>query len=588
MRRKFFIKNLSFFLILLLMPLVVMGIFSVRITKTYIWNDLNRDNDILVNQIKENLELVIEELEPLKLSYGIDGGSAYYTKKLLNSEQLGYIDINSLNVIRNNLSALTYARDYIYSIYIYFYNEGGYFLTDNGKEKLDSCSDPKWYDSYMSNKDTKEQWSERRVISMPGGAPQEVVSIYNILGTKNGVIVFNILPRYLEKVMKTGFENSDQYLLITNEDNEILFGNKELLNNDTELEDFRRNLNTPSLQTFEYSFSNQDNGIFIVQKNISSSYGWKYVLFSRKSVVYKPYYSLIIILAFIMGMTFFIGILISLYLAKKSTKQVYNIIDIIQAAEKNLPLPLMNPSITSTYGYIIQNIVKTFINQSYLKTQLEVRKYKLKSAQLIALQAQINPHFIFNTLETINWKVYQLTQSSNQANDMIEHLSDLLQYTLGSPESDVRLREEIEYLESYVYIQKIRYKDKFDLLWDYQQDEFDVKVPRLILQPLVENAIYHGIKPKQTKGLIKIKIQKKENNIQIRVIDNGLGMTAAKLEQVRKRLKADNSFESKNIGLSNINTRLLLKYQRGLYICSKRGWGTVIKLMIPIGGANDV
>lgn len=584
MRKKFFLKNLGLFLILLFIPTVILGGLSILITKQYIKDDLYTDNYLLLNQIKKNMELIIEELEPLKLAYGINGQTTYYSKKLLNSQSLEYIDINSLKIINNSLSSLSNAREYIHSIYIYFKNKDNYFLTGNTKEKIGMYFDSGWYESYLQNRETRRQWSERRLIALPGGNHQEVVSIYNLLGTTDSVIVFNIVPQYIDKLLQSGIDDAGQKLLIINEDKEILFGDSSFLRHEDKNLLFGKLDNRPE-KLFEIQFTADK---FIGHKVISDKNGWKYLLFSPKSQVFKVYYNLLNLIMIMLVGSVLVGIVLSVYFTRQSTKQVYKIIDIIQAAENNQPLPSVTPQATSTYGYIVQNILKTFINQSFLKAQLEARKYKLRSAQLMALQTQINPHFLFNTLETINWKVYQFTKKPNEVNEMLEYLSELLRYSLESPEEEVTLREEIENTKRYVYLQKIRYKEKFAVIWDYRESVLEVKVPKLILQPLIENAIYHGIKSSPDKGLIKIRVRTLANEIKISVIDNGAGMAKEKLHLLRDKLNSEDVFDSKHIGLTNINTRLRLKYGKKLSIRSKKHWGTAVGLSLPVEGEKHV
>lgn len=218
--------------------------------------------------------------------------------------------------------------------------------------------------------------------------------------------------------------------------------------------------------------------------------------------------------------------------------------------------------------------------------QLSERKFRLKTMQLLALQSQINPHFLYNTLETINWKILSLTKKPSQANQMVENLSDILKYCLDDPLKTVTLDDEIKNTISYVEIQRVRYRDKFDVLWEYNEDETSIKVIKLILQPIIENCIYHGIKEKDGKSLIKIKIFKIQCQLKISVIDNGLGICDENLKIIRQNLEQKDDFNNdftSHIGLYNINKRLKLNYgeEYGVIIRSRQGVGTVVQLRIP-------
>jgi len=582
MRRRFFFQNLRLFLIILFIPAVILGSISIGIVENYIRKNSTADNNILLGQIKENVELIIGELEPLKLSYGIDGQTTYYSKKLLESKTLDYSEINSLKIIINNLSSLSNAREYIHSIYLYFENNHNNFITNSGKEEIGIFTDTEWFQSYLNNKDNKKEWSERRIIPSPVGK-QEIVSIYNLLDTKNSVIVFNLRPQYIDRIIQNRLKSNGQNLIIINEKNEILFGDNNFLSSE-ELSFLIYKIKKEGKNSFEMTVSDTK---YIINADTSGKNGWVFVLFSSKFQVFRLYYYLLSLIVFALIFLIAVGVIVSVYFTRKNTNQVYKIIDIIQAAENNSTLPEIEPKNGTTYDFIIQNILKSFINQSYLKMQLETRKYKLKTAQLTALQAQINPHFLFNTLETINWMVYQMNNKASIVNDMIENLSSLLRYSLASTEQPVTLQDEIDSIKNYIYIQKIRYDNKFDIIWEYDDNILNVKLPRLILQPLLENAISHGLKPKGGAGLIKIKIRKKQNELVISIIDNGAGMTKDKLQKLLKSLE-DDDFQEDHIGIKNVNTRLKLYYNRQLKIWSKEGLGTIVNMYIPERSAEIV
>ena len=203
--------------------------------------------------------------------------------------------------------------------------------------------------------------------------------------------------------------------------------------------------------------------------------------------------------------------------------------------------------------------------------------------ELKNLQAQINPHLLYNTLQTIFWKTVGLTGSSNEASKMIEYLSDILYYVLSIPGHIVFLKQELKYTDSYLNIQKIRYSGKFEVIWNYDEALISCKVVKLLFQPILENSILHGIEPgEKEKYLIKISIWEKDNNLHVRITDNAVGIDRDNLEKLREKIKNDDH-AAKHIGLSNVAKRLLLLYgkQAGFTIQSKKGHGTSIHLYFP-------
>ena len=211
-------------------------------------------------------------------------------------------------------------------------------------------------------------------------------------------------------------------------------------------------------------------------------------------------------------------------------------------------------------------------------TKLEESSIK---AQYTALQNQLNPHFLFNTLQTIQLEVNQVEGKNGKIATTIEELSDILKYALGNSNEKVSFAREIQYLKKYVNIQKLRFGDKFILYYEVDEELMDFQVFRLLLQPIVENSILHGVRYRE-KGYIKVKIHYShtEPKVVISVIDSGIGMTKEELQMQRQNMK---DYNPNHVGLANVNCRLKLYYgeEAQLHIYSKKDMGTVIRFCLP-------
>jgi two-component system sensor histidine kinase YesM len=211
----------------------------------------------------------------------------------------------------------------------------------------------------------------------------------------------------------------------------------------------------------------------------------------------------------------------------------------------------------------------------------------LKKAEFRALQAQINPHFLYNTLDTIVWMAE--AKQNDQVIEIVSALSRFFRISLSRGKDWITVEEEIERTRSYLTIQKIRYRDIPDYTIEVDESVLNGTTIKLILQPLVENALYHGIKNKRGGGTINVRANKKDDvTIQFEVEDNGIGMTGYKLEKIQANLNgnADNiNLEAENgFGLENVNQRVKLYYGKeyGLSIDSQCNEGTRITLIIPM------
>jgi two-component system sensor histidine kinase YesM len=225
-----------------------------------------------------------------------------------------------------------------------------------------------------------------------------------------------------------------------------------------------------------------------------------------------------------------------------------------------------------------------FINNENLKNELAEKQHLKTKTELTALQLQINPHFLFNSLQLLDNQAYSLTNQYTELNSTIQKLSSILKYALGSPQEAVTLREDLEHIHSYADINYKRYPDMFILYFDYEEEVLNNFVFRLLLQPLIENSLYHGIRPlnHSRNGLIKLKIYSRDGYLHFYLIDNGVGIEKDRLMKLRLMLDQID-LSTNHIGLSNTNSRLVLYFgeESKIRIMSRLGVGTIIHFKIP-------
>ena len=215
--------------------------------------------------------------------------------------------------------------------------------------------------------------------------------------------------------------------------------------------------------------------------------------------------------------------------------------------------------------------------------QIKEDERKMRNAELRLLQEQINPHFLYNTLDTIVWLIEG--GSYEQAEDVVMSLSDFFKLALSGGREYITIREEELHIRSYLQIQQVRYRDLLSYEICIDPAVYHYRILKLTLQPLVENAIYHGIKPKRAKGLIRISGAMTEDHlILLSVEDDGVGMSPEELEALRREILLPSSDEnSRGFGMANVSERIRLNFGReyGLEIDSVQGEGTRVSLKIP-------
>jgi two-component system sensor histidine kinase YesM len=212
-----------------------------------------------------------------------------------------------------------------------------------------------------------------------------------------------------------------------------------------------------------------------------------------------------------------------------------------------------------------------------------IEQQNKRTAELKVLQEQIKPHFLYNTLDTINWMAREY--EAEDIVKVVDALTSMYRIGLSHGKDYVTLEEEIKYVTNYLYIQKIRYGSKlnYEIIEDKNIQEYEV--PKLILQPLIENAIYHGIKTKRGEGHLFIRTKELESNfMELSVEDDGSGMAPEKVDELNRMLNEPIKIEeNQSFGLFYIKERLRIRYGNRFFVqvVSSRETGTIVTIRIP-------
>jgi len=229
-------------------------------------------------------------------------------------------------------------------------------------------------------------------------------------------------------------------------------------------------------------------------------------------------------------------------------------------------------SLTKSFNVMTQRIHELMAQN--IREQEAKRKSELK-----ALQSQINPHFLYNTLDSIIWMAEG--KKNEEVVLMTASLARLLRQSISNEDELVSIGQEIEYARGYLTIQKMRYKDKLEFWIEVEPSILNIRLIKLVLQPVIENAIYHGLKYKESRGLLLVKGFMKNGNAVLQVIDDGVGMDQETLDHIYERHKVD--YHSNGVGIYNVQKRLQLYYgnEYGIVYESKPGEGTTATITIP-------
>lgn len=234
------------------------------------------------------------------------------------------------------------------------------------------------------------------------------------------------------------------------------------------------------------------------------------------------------------------------------------------------------------YNSMVLRMRDLFEKIRYEQKQKEEIRYRF-------LQSQINPHFIFNTLNNIKWVAYM--SQADKVGEMLSALGLLMEASIGKGEDIIILSEEVRYIDNYIYLQKLRYGDRIDIKYYIPGEILSCSVLKLMLQPLIENSIFHGFGNLKRKGLIKVNARREDHDLILIVSDNGNGMDSQKLDEVRKTLEQSEYVKpTQKVGLYNVHQRIRLEFgnRYGLEIESILKSGTRVEIRLPYRNIQDI
>ena len=291
------------------------------------------------------------------------------------------------------------------------------------------------------------------------------------------------------------------------------------------------------------------------------------------------YYSLIIA-----GITVLVALIVSVFFTAGIARPVIELRSLMKEAEEGNLAVRFEGRQEDEIGYLGKSF-NTMIEEVQKLIDMVYREQQSKrEAELKTLQEQIKPHFLYNTLDTIQWMAQE--HGAQDIVKLVGALTSLFRIGLSRGKEMIRLADEMEHVRSYLIIQKARYEDKFDFTLSTDEETLSCMVLKVTLQPLVENAIYHGIKERRGHGSIRVEALRRDGMLILRVNDDGVGMTPAKLEEVRGLLTTDHPLGEglAGYGVHNVHERIQLSFgtRYGLRFDSAPDRGTTVEILHPL------
>lgn len=562
-----FFQNMKLIFLLMIVPLIGTGFLAYFTYGNMQKNNIHSYGKTVTTEAYDDLQDLLTSAQAELVYIGFNSNVELYMYDTEEIRQFNY----QIASIQDLIRLPTLSKDYIKNIYIYSYNSGKIVSRDT-LEDYEQSSQKSCLDLYLESNKTGSALMLTTDSSTGNNTPQLTLFQPVRYGNRiSGVAWMNLDLDELDSIFDFSKEN---FLFFTN-GTQILWSNqsewiglsredisgvKDLKNQSTILH------NKQILTTMQ---SDKMPLEVITCLNLNG--------YTDQLSAIRNFMILFLVLLLICML------ILSVYI---SIRLFHPIDAIMKEIQKNQSILMGEGELfqeQNELGYILHSIQKTATLKKDVDQELVDRVRLLKKAQAIALQSQINPHFLNNTLDTINWISIGLLGGKNQISEMTTALSRMLRMTLENTDSIVPLSLEIEHCNYYIQIQNIRYDGKYEIQWAIPEALYQYKTIRIILQPVVENAIYHGVKYLSTNGLITVSGSAKNSLIELVVTDNGLGMTPTELADLREQLNTESIRESRHIGLANVNQRIRLYFgdEYGVFIESQEGIGTRVFIRFP-------
>lgn len=413
----------------------------------------------------------------------------------------------------------------------------------------------------------------RWVISM-----SRAVEITNGGSTEQAVLLIDMVYQGLDSVLDEVSLGNGGYIYLMDSMGEIIWHPKFELIASGRVKENNLIATTYSDGSIEEEFNNTARTVVI--KTVGYT-GWKLVGVIKGTGISLNTIKTRLFIVFVIFLIIFIVVLINSYISFRVTDPIRE----LEKSVKKLEEGNLDADIYMGGSYEIQHLGKSVQDMKYrikgLMQDIVTEHEEKRKSEFDSLQAQINPHFLYNTLDIIVWQIENEKQS--EAVHTVTALARFFRLSLGKGRNIVTVKAEIEHVKNYLMIQHMRFKNKFDYEFEIAEDVLELSSLKLMLQPMVENAIYHGMEFMDGDGLIKIKAWREADELYLSVTDNGLGMTEDKVSLVLAGKSNSGNGRGSGIGVKNVNERIKLYFgdKYGLKIDSEPDVGTTIIIHLP-------
>lgn len=558
-------------LTVIILPVLVMTINSYRSTEELLEHNYRNLLMDLSKQTNIRIDEFLKEIEKISL-LASNGLSSTLSATLEGSypiqDYLRFGGVQYQNAAYNNLMNYIMMKDRVFSIYLYNLNGGAdLFVSPNQPIDYDyKVANEQWFKKFMHTKDRTITLTTRIDEQLKNNilAVSHARKIYDVTtGRLLGVIVVSIDIKFIEIVNSNLQEALRSRFMIVDAEDKIVYNVDDRLIGTL----FRDNVRPDEVKN-------------IVVTNPLSQQKWTTYLYmpmdeltGEGKILGRNLFTLAIVMSLF-------AIIISTFLSNVITRPIKKLMNNIKLVEKGQFEKVESDRSRDEFGHLSNRFIKMSHELKQLIERVQKEESEKAAAEIRALHSQINPHFLYNTLGSVKWIASM--QKADKIVDMTEALISMLRYASRFDGTLVTIREELDNVVNYITIQNVRYYNAIQTRYDIDATLLDYRIPKMILQPIIENAIFHGFAELEEEGTITIRIQSKGSDIAIEICDNGIGMDGETIRAIVGSW-ASSDGGTKGIGLHNVQRRIQLHFgpSYGIRVESRMNEGTTFTILVP-------
>lgn len=565
--------------VLVLSAVVIVTGVSMRFTNTSIFENSSQYTQTIIQQMNQNIDSYIDYME--NIAYLISSNED--VQDYLFSDE---IDSEGRYRILKQFETILDSRSDIRNVGII--SKSGRMLINNGSKSVNhdlNINTQEWYTQALNSPEGATLTSSHVQHIISGERPWVITLSRGIRdrsgsGEKEGVFFIDLNYSAISGLCDQSTVGTKGYAFILDAKGNIVYHpQQQQLYNELQTENISLIMDTDE----DTVLTGTGNNGKLYSISRSDKTGWTVVdctnvreLLSKSRQAQSIYVLTAVVLVIV-------ALLFSRFMARSITLPIQKLRDSMKKVQEgdfsvsDVVVDSRNEigSLTKSFDVMTHRI------QELMEQNVHEQEQKRKS-ELKALQSQINPHFLYNTLDSIIWMAEG--KKNEEVVLMTASLARLLRQSISNEDETVSIGQEIQYAKSYLTIQKMRYKDKLEFEIDVDPSVNMIPIVKLVLQPIIENAIYHGLKYKESKGMILVKGYRQGDNAVLEVKDDGVGMDEETLSHIFEKHKVN--YHSNGVGVYNVQKRLVLYYGKdyGLHYQSKKGEGTTVTVVIPAVG----